>query len=769
MKRFQLVIAVLFLFLSVRMSAAVLIQFKGKVIDAETQQGLPGAVISIPDLRVSAITNADGEFTLKNIPGQGSFLVQIRYMGYETMSKMVDFANLDTNSFSLKQSVIEGREVVITGTATSSSSRKNSTSISTVSKAELLSHPSTNLVDALSRVPGVSQITTGNGISKPVIRGLSGNRVLTLNNGVKQQGQQWGDEHGLEIDQYSADRLEILRGPASLLYGSDALGGVINVLDALPAPEGTVQGEFLSNYATNSGLTGSSLMLQGNENGFVYRARGSYKNAHSFKTPTGYLPNSGFNETNFNGQVGLNKQWGYAHLDVSSFRSNLGFYEPAVNAAGQFIDEDGNTFTDDQLTSRSLAFPKQDVRHFKLALNSNILFNSGSLKTTLGYQKNNRKELEAADEAPELMLNMHTYNYDFKYSFKPVNGWAPVIGTSGEFIHSINTEGLEALIPDFDSQSYGAFVYVKKTWDKNTINAGVRYDYHKLDGKAHEAEGEEVFQNFSNKFSNVSAGLGYTHEFNEQLGFKANAGSAFRAPNIAELSSNGVHEGTFRYEIGNKDLKAEQSYQFDASLDYQTNTLSASIGGFVNHINNFIFYNTTGETIDDMQVYRSIQRNALLRGLEASLTLHPVEFLHFENSFSYTRATNKATDQPLPFIPAAALRNEIRFEPSIKGTQKTYLSVGLDNFFKQNRVDEFETTTGAYTLFNAAVGTTLKLGKAQELSLYVSGRNLLDKKYYDHLSRFKPGRLDAADPSFGIYNPGRNITFGVIMPFNLKN
>ncbi|MBG6235132.1 iron complex outermembrane receptor protein [Pedobacter sp. CAN_A7] len=768
MKRFQLVIAMLFLFLSVRSNAAVLIQFKGKVIDAQTQQGLPGAVISIPDLRVAAITNADGEFTLKNIPGQGSFLVQIRYMGYETLTRMVDFSNIETNTFSLKQSVIEGREVVITGTATSSNSRKNSTSISTVSKAELLAHPSTNLVDALSRVPGVSQITTGNGISKPVIRGLSGNRILTLNNGVKQQGQQWGDEHGLEIDQYSADRVEVLRGPASLLYGSDALGGVINVLDALPAPEGTLQGELLSNYATNSGLTGTSLMLQGNENGFVYRARGSYKNAHSFKTPTGYLPNSGFNETSFNGQLGLNKHWGYAHLDVSSFRTNLGFYEPAVNAAGQFVDEDENTFTNDQLTSRSLAFPKQDVRHFKIAMNSNILFNSGSLKTTLGYQKNNRKELEAADEVPELLLNMHTYTYDFKYSFKPVNGWAPVIGTSAEFIHSLNTEGMEALIPDFDSQSYGAFVYVKKTWDKNTINAGARFDYHQLDGKEHIAEEEMVFQNFKNKFSNVSAGIGYTHEFNEQLGFKANAGSAFRAPNIAELSSNGVHEGTFRYEIGNSNLKAEQSYQFDASLDYQTSTLSASIGGFVNHINNFIFYNTTGETIDEMQVYRSVQRDALLRGLEASLTLHPVEFLHIENSFSYTRATNKATDQPLPFIPAAALRNELRFEPSIPGTEKTYLSLGLDNFFKQNRVDEFETATGAYSLLNAAVGTTLKLGKTQEISLYVSGKNLLNKKYYDHLSRYKPGRLDAGDPTFGVYNPGRNITFGLIMPFNLK-
>jgi iron complex outermembrane receptor protein len=768
MKRFQLAIAMLLMLFTARSSATVLIQFKGKVIDAETRQALPGAVITVPDLRVSAITDENGEFVLKNVPGQGRFLIQIRYMGYETLSQTVDFSKLHTLEFALKPSVIEGREVVITGIANSSDNRKNSTSIATVNKSELLSNPSTNLIDAISRVPGVAQITTGNAISKPVIRGLSGNRVITLNNGVKQQGQQWGDEHGIEIDQYSADRVEVLRGPASLLYGSDALGGVINILEAIPAPVGTMQGEFLTNYATNSGLSGTSLMLQGNENGFVYHARGSYKNAHAYQTPSGYVPNSGFNETNFNAQLGFNKAWGYAHLDLSSFRTNIGFYEPAVNDAGQFIDGDGNIFTNDQYKDRNLDFPQQDVRHHKIALNSNILFNNGSLKTILGYQRNQRRELEEPAADPALFLDMHTYNYDFKYTFLANNGWTPVVGLSGEFIHSTNTSGIEALIPDFDAQSYGAFVYVKKTLDKHTFNAGARFDYRKLDGKAYATEEELVFNDFSNKFSNVSGGIGYTYEFNNEFSLKANAGSAFRAPNIAELSSNGVHEGAFRYEIGSADLKPERSYQFDAAFDYQSNTVSASVGGFLNYIDNYIFYNTTGETIGEHPVYRSVQRNAFLRGVEASFTLHPIELLHFENSFSYTRATNRATKQPLPFIPAANLRNELRIEPEIAGTKKSYIAIGLDNYFSQNKVGAFETPTKGYSLLSAAVGTTVNLSKSQELTLYVSGKNLLDKKYYDHLSRYKPGRLDEADPTFGIYNPGRNVTFGVILPFNIK-
>jgi iron complex outermembrane receptor protein len=751
--------------------AADLSELKGKIIDAQTNSPLPGATVSIPDLNKSALTNDRGEFTFKNVPAKGRFLIQIRYIGYRTITQYVDFANSVIQEIALQPSVIEGKEVVITGSGSSSDKRKNSTSITTVSKEELLSHPTTNLIDALSRVPGVAQVTTGPAISKPVIRGLSYNRVVTVNNGVKQQGQQWGDEHGIEIDQYSADHVEILRGPASLMYGSDALGGVINILDGLPAADGTLRGEFLSNYATNNGLTGNSLMLQGNENGLVYKVRGSYKNAYSYKTPTEYVPNSGFNETNLSGQIGLNKKWGYAHLDASTFHTNIGFYEPTRNDAGQLVDEEGNIYNDKQNKDRTLAYPQQDIRHTKLALNSNILVGNGSLKAILGYQHNSRKELEGAgDEGLALYLNSHTYSYDLKYSIHEINGWAPVFGLSGEYMHSINTAGAEQLVPDYDSQAFGAFAYLKKTWDNNTFNAGIRFDYRKMTGESF--DGDSQFDAFTNKFSHITGALGYTHEFNDALSFKANAGSAFRAPNIAELASNGVHEGVFRYEIGNADLRPEQSYQFDASFDYQNQYISASAGGFVNFINNYIYYNTSGDTrdIDNRlyPVYNFVQDNALLKGVEASLTLHPVSFIHFENSFSYTRATNRTTEESLPFIPAAALRNELRFEPNLNGTSHSYIAVGIDNFWKQSKIDSFEQPTSGYTLLNASIGTTLKLGKNQVITVYAAGKNLLNKAYYDHLSRYKPGRLSDEDPTLGIYNMGRNITFGVNIPFTLK-
>lgn len=749
--------------------AGVLKDIKGKVTDASTQQTLPGATIFIPDLKVTAITNNDGEFTIKNLPSKGSYLIEVHYIGYKTATKIVNLSAINTVEFELQPTAIETREVVITGALISSTSKRNSASSAVLGKDQLL-QPASNLIDAIAKIPGVSQITTGPSISKPVIRGLGYNRIVTLDDGIKQQGQQWGDEHGIEIDQFKSDRVEVLRGAASLMYGSDALGGVINLLEPSTAPEGQIKGELVTNYSTNNGLTANSLMLTGNENGFVWRARGTYKNAYSFKTPTGYFPNSGFNETDLSGMVGLNKSWGYTHLNVSNFRNNIGFYDPALDANGNFLKEDGDPFLSSDFKSRSLDYPRQDIRHFKIALNNNFILGNGNLKADFGYQQNQRRELEDGPE-PALFFDLKSYNADLKYYLHESNGWQPVFGLSADAGHSENKATDEFLIPDYDTYGLGVFAYIKKNWENNTLSIGARYDFRKNNGKQLFVEDEEQFAPFENKFSNVSGALGFTHQFNDEWNFKANAGSAFRAPNPAELGSNGVHEGTFRYEIGNPNLSPERSYQVDAALEYEGKIVSASASIYNNYVHNFIYASNNGETINaegsDYPVYRYGQVNANLYGAEATLTIHPVPFIHFENTFGYVHAQNNTLNRPLAFIPAGTLRNELRFEPKIKGTNDAYLSVGINSAFKQSRVDEvFETPTSGYTLLNAGIGATFNLGK-QPVRLSVSANNLLDQKYYDALSRYKPGRLSQEDPTLGIYNPGRNITFGLYVPFTL--
>ncbi|RYZ92679.1 MAG: TonB-dependent receptor, partial [Sphingobacteriaceae bacterium] len=343
--------------------------------------------------------------------------------------------------------------------------------------------------------------------------------------------------------------------------------------------------------------------------------------------------------------------------------------------------------------------------------------------------------------------------------------------------HSVN-KGEEALIPDYDTYGVGVFAFVKKTWDKNTFTAGARYDHRRNKGKGLIENGEVKFEDFNNQFSNISGALGFTHQFNEQLNFKANIGSAFRAPNPVELASNGVHEGTFRYEIGKPDLAPERSYQADATLEFDNKIISAGVSVYQNYIHNFIYAsNTPGDIIQEedeegnitnFDVYKYGQVNANLYGFEGNFTLHPVSFIHFENTFGYTHAQNISLSRPMAFIPAGSLKNTLRFEPEIKGLKQSYIYLGIDNYFRQSRFDgTFETGTSGYTLLNAGIGTTVKLGK-QPLKIYAGGGNLLNKKYYDALSRYKAGRISTNDPTFGIYNAGRNVTVGVYLPFIMK-
>ncbi|HEY1005596.1 MAG TPA: TonB-dependent receptor [Sphingobacteriaceae bacterium] len=740
-------------------ASAEMTEIQGRITDARTHEPLPGAIVSIHDLRLTALADRNGEYILKNVPDRGRFLVEVRFLGYRTVTETIDFSTAGSHDFALQASVLEAKEVVITGSAFSSDDRKNSTSVTAMGKADLLARPANNIIDAIARMPGVSQITTGAAVSKPVIRGLSYNRVVTVADGTKQEGQQWGDEHGLEVDQFDAERVEILRGAASLLYGSDALGGVVNILDPLPAVQGQIRGEVVTNYATNNGLSGNSVMLQGNRNGFVWRGRGSYKSAYSYHTPDGYVANTGFNEQNFSGQIGLNKRWGYSHLDFTGFRSRLGLPDFERNAAGEFLDEEGNPFTRAQFRNRELRLPFQDVRHYKVALNSNLLIGSGRLRSNLAYQDNQRRELEEDRNDPSLFFNLRTYSYDLKYYFRENSGWEPVIGIAGSWQDNAN-KAEELLIPDYASADAGLFGYLKKTWmNRTTLNFGARLDYRKIRAQEMFEDGAEKFAAFDRNFSNMSAAAGFTHEFDDYWNFKANVGSAFRAPNIAELSSNGVHEGSFRYEIGNPVLKAEQSFYTDLGVEYSGELASASVTVYNNSIDHYIYLQGPSSVmIDGYPVYNYVQANANLKGAEASLTLHPNEVLHLENSFSVTEGTNRATDRPLPFIPAVELRNEISFEPKLPKVTKAYITFEMDNVFRQTRTDVFETPTAGYTLFNASAGATFRL-KNQPVRVSVAANNLFDKAYFSHLSRLKYE---------GILNQGRNISVGLHVPFVLK-
>ncbi len=764
MKKLHLFLVMILTFCIVNTAtAAKLAEIKGKIIDAKTNEPLSGATIYISDLKATTISDNKGEFLIKNIPVKGKFLVEVRYVGYKTASQLVDLNSSQNLNFSLESSVIESAEVVITGTPFSSNNKTNSLAVVSVNREKLAQAAGTNLIDAISKVPGISQVTTGGAISKPSIRGLGYNRVLTIVDGAREEAQQWGDEHGVEVDQFSAARVEILKGPASLLYGSDALGGVINIIDDFVPAEGDFNGNFTTNYATNNGLSASSLMLQGNNNGFVYRGRVSYKNAYGFGYSDKTVPNAGFNETNTSAMLGLNKSWGYTHLNLSRFNTNVGLVEDGPDANGNFIDEDGDIVENSDAKTRKLGLPYQHINHYRAALNSNVLLGGGQLKSTFAFQKNIRKEFEESKDEPGLHLDLNSFTYDLKYSFANKGSWEPTIGLQGMAQQNSNL-GDEYLIPDYTSNNIGVFGYLKRNFNKGAVNFGLRYDYKNVNGKDLSEGGEKVFSAFENNFSNVSGSVGLAYELAKNLVYRANAGSGFRAPNIAELGANGRHEGTFRYEIGNSNLKQETSLQFDLGLEYTGEKVTFGLNAYNNRIYDYIypgnFNNETTPFTDEgglttvLPVYRFVQTDANLIGGEASVDFHLVKAIHFENTFSYVKGTNLASDLPLPFIPAASLNNELRFEPTIKGTEDSFVKIGLSNVFNQNRFDSFETQTNGYSLIDAGVGTAFKV-KNGKIKVWITGQNLGDKLYYNHLSRYKP---------VGIYNQGRNVSFGVSVP-----
>jgi len=746
----------------------------GKVIDRETGESLPGAALYLPDLKIGTTSDKEGHYQFRNLP-KSSILIQASYLGYKAVVVTLDLSRSNMYDFHLSASAIEAQEVVVTGNVLSSDNSRSSISVTPINKDQLLVRPSTNLINAIASVPGLSEITTGGEISKPVIRGLGYNHIVTLNEGVRQEGNQWGDEHGIEIDQFSTDRIEVLKGPASLFYGSDAMGGVINILEPTPAKLNTIDGEWVSQFSFNERLYSNSLMAQGNHEGWIWRIRGTYKNAAAFRTPVEWVYNSGFSEMNYSVMAGVVKRWGYTHLHFSSFDTKIGMIDGTRDSAtGQFVSYLGQLISPERAKSRAIDVPFQVVQHQKVSSVTNLVFNDNQVKINLGYQANNRKEYGITPDEPGLFFHLDTWTYDARYIRLLKKSIELAAGIAG-MTQTNRNRGVEFLVPDYDLRDWGGFLYAKKSWEKFTLNLGFRYDSRQVTGYAlyldslgHAAtSGDTLFRSFNSRFSALTGSTGMTFQLNKNFHFKFNVGRGFRAPNIAELSANGVHEGTFRYEIGNPALKAETSFQVDGEVGWNNKYLNAVFNGYYNMISDYIYErNIDGEKryVDGewLPVYRYVQGNSLLKGFELELDIHPVDALHFENNLDLVWGENLSTGIPLPMIPALHLQNEIRW--TMKTAPKAvfrqpWLQVGLETHFTQNRIDAFETQTPGYVLLNASAGFKLKV-QNQLWTIFVSGANLTDTKYYDHLSRLK---------EVGICNIGRNITIGVVIPvgFNL--
>ena len=663
---------------------------------------------------------------------------------------------------------IELKQVVVTGPTGAVKMQDMSMPAAVVDRNSLRMTPATNIVDAVSKLPGVSQVSTGSGISKPVIRGLGYNRVVVVADGVCQEGQQWGDEHGVEIDGNAVSSVEVLKGPASLLYGSDALAGVLKLNTDPVVPMGKMRLNASTEYHSNSGLVNYSLNFGGNKQGLSWNIRYGDKFAHAYKTPCdGYVPNTQFRERAFSGMLGINKAWGHSRLIGSYFHLT-----PSI-AEGERDPETGELeqpYADAKTYHHGL--PYQQVYHYKTVLDNAFYLGEGRLNAVLAYQQNRRQEYEEPDQYG-LYLKLHTVNYNVHYVTRRLGeDWRITSGVSGMWQHSIN-EGDEFLIPDYSLFDFGAFLTTTANVGSWALNGGLRFDNRHLNSHELMDDGELRFQAFKRNFSGFTASVGAVWHATEHLDLRANAARGFRAPNISELASNGVHEGSLRYEVGNRDLKPEFSLQFDLGAELTTSWLDAQLSLFSNRIDNYIFIHRTGEVIDDeFMTYRYDSGDAQLLGGELAFDIHPWHFLHMGTSFSLVNAVQLHQPEEskyLPFTPAPRWQSDVKWEILHDGRvlNNAFVSLGVDYNFKQNhyyRADDTETATPAYFLLNAAIGTDIMVKGQRVACLSLMGTNLTNKAYQSHLSRLKYADVNPVTGRQGVLNIGRNIIVKLTVP-----
>jgi iron complex outermembrane receptor protein len=372
----------------------------------------------------------NGNYQINNIP-PGNYEVEIKFIGYKTILKNISFTENKTENFPMEISVTEESEIVVTGSSKATSIKRNPIPIVSINKQFLQQNLSTNIIDAIAKVPGISEVTTGPNVSKPFIRGLGFNRILTLYDGVRQEGQQWGDEHGIEVDENTVDKVEVVKGPASLIYGSDAMAGVVNLIPANPPANGKIIGNILNEYQTNNRLIENSATIAANTNDITWGGTFTHKIATNYKDKyDGRVYNTGFAETDASANLGIHKNWGYSRLGLSIYDDLQEIPDGSRDSATRKFTKqitETDTFrpivTDAELNSYKISALHQHVQHYNIYNTNNFILGTGRLALNLAFQKSTRREYSHPQvQIPGLFLELYTYSYDAKYYFKEKNG-----------------------------------------------------------------------------------------------------------------------------------------------------------------------------------------------------------------------------------------------------------------------------------------------------------------------------------------------------------
>jgi iron complex outermembrane recepter protein len=741
----------------------------GAVKDDKTGEPIPGANIFLPELKRGGVSNLDGTFMIRVNERIESVLLQVSVIGYKTEVIKVNSGSMNSElDIRLMEEELVADEVIVSAGRIGSRS-DIPVQVDKLGVKDILSDGEVNIMSSMARIPGVEQISYGNAIGKPVIRGLSFSRILTIYQANRLENHQWGADHGLGLNDLMIESVEVIKGPASFLYGSGAIGGVIYMVDERNAPVGSMVGSLNSTfYSSSLGFRQLATFKETRESGFFYGAGVAVENHADYVDGNGrIIGNSRFNTHTFRMNSGLHKNWGSLRLDYTYHRQNLGIVE--------------NTELEETLATtrgdRSRQLPFQKVDDHVLTLNSIIPFWKGRFEGNLGYHFNDRREIEDDFHEIDLGLRQSNMTYDLKYVHESGSRLEHILGTQGYFLRNNNYEDAgEILIPDAKIID-GSLYYLATLKTKNsTFQTGLRYDSRraKADASAplfvdfgYTLPGLDA-RKFSTSHSGLSGSMGSTFNFTRRFNVKANFSSGFRAPDLAEMFSHGEHPGTQRFEVGNVNFTREQNYQLDLAFYYKNDGINLEVSPFYNFINNYIFFTPTDTQVPgtDLVVWRFHQDDARLYGFETTVAWRPFKDNRwiFDNRFSMVRGRNTETGQNMPMMPSDRLLSSLTYNfPNMGSTfRKSYVRTTWNYVFEQNRLSQQERAsfgtnfTPAYNLWGLSLGSSITVGN-QQVDVDLTANNLLNRAYVDHLNFLRP---------FNILNGGRNVSLNVNIPLN---
>jgi iron complex outermembrane recepter protein len=743
----------------------------GSVKDWKDKSILPGASIRIKELDQAISAEDDSHYHFSGLCA-GKYTLQISFLGYEDKE-----ISINLNKRATEVNVFLVPEISQLSTVAITDSRFPDKPLQTSSKlkgTELELTRGQSLGEALKTIPGLNSVQTGPSISKPVIHGLHSNRVLIYTAGVRQEGQQWGSEHAPEVDPFIANQITVVKGAASVMYGSDAIGGVILVEPSPLRPERGVSGQLNAVGMSNNGQGVLSAMLEGsagNNQAFSWRAQATYKIAGNSRTADYYMNNTGFNEQNGALMLGYRKGTFSSDLYVSSFNTTIGIFSGAhIGSTTDLLNAINRKepFEYDQSTlSYQIDRPYQLIRHHTLRLRTSAMLNGlGSVSAQYSYQQNNREEYDVVRQSNasnyQLKFDLSTQTADIFLDHNPVLGIRGRVGLNGIFQQ--NSYDGRYLIPFFNSYSGGAYLIERWTRTKLSVEAGVRYDYKWMKARLR----ENVYDNNSPEispvfnFNQLSGTLGASYHLTEKYRISTTIAKAWRPPAINELFSNGVHHGSASFEKGDRNLQEESSLNLTAGISKTGDRLTGEASVYLNTIHNYIYLRP--DLVPVLTVrgafpsFQYVQVNARFTGADFLSGYQFTNAFMARLKYSFVRAYQTGSQKHLEFIPSDKVSLTAGFRlPDYKILKNSSIDLTGSHTAKQWRVkaeQDYAPTPGAYTLFNVDLSTQIPVA-GNMATVSFSCWNVLNTAYRDYLNRF---RYYADDT-------GRNLILRLQLPF----